>query len=62
MIAPVFAEHRYGREDILALQPQGTRPPDGLLNCPFVIMDGQGPIILMAPTEAEQVHFVFHSA
>lgn len=55
MITPVFANHRYGREDILALEPKGTKPPDGLYKCPFLVEEGQSPIILTSLNDTELV-------
>lgn len=57
MIAPVFAQHRYGREDILAMMPKSTRPPDGLRKCQFFVEEGQLPIILSSLNETELVSF-----
>ena len=55
MIAPVFAKHRYGREDVLAMMPKNTRPPDNLHCCPFFVEQAQRPIILSNLSEAELV-------
>lgn len=55
MIAPVFAKHRYGREDILAMMQKSTRPPDGLRKCQFFVEEGQLPIILSILNETEMV-------
>uniref|UniRef100_A0A7E4VBX7 GYF domain-containing protein n=1 Tax=Panagrellus redivivus TaxID=6233 RepID=A0A7E4VBX7_PANRE len=52
--APVFAVHRYGREDILALIPQSTRPPDGLKASQFFVETPLEPIILTPLNEIEQ--------
>ena len=59
-MAPVFAKHRYGREDILALEVKGTKPPDGLLQCPFLVEEGQAPIILTSLSETELVGSKLH--
>lgn len=56
MMDPIFAKHRYGREDILALIPKDSKgPPDGLRSCPYFVERPQMPIILSPLTEAEQV-------
>lgn len=59
MIAPVFAKHRYGREDILAMIPKSTHPPDGLRKCQFFVEEGQPPIILTSLNEAELVNLFY---
>uniref|UniRef100_A0AC35GPF0 Uncharacterized protein n=1 Tax=Panagrolaimus sp. PS1159 TaxID=55785 RepID=A0AC35GPF0_9BILA len=53
MIAPVFAKHRYGREDILAMMQKSTRPPDGLRKCQFFVEESQLPIIFSILNETE---------
>lgn len=52
---PVFAQHRYGREDILALMGKDTKPPDGLEKCPFFVEKCQTPIILLPLNDTELV-------
>ena len=52
---PVFAQHRYGREDILALIRKDTKPPDGLSQCPFFTEKPLTPIILTDFNETELV-------
>ena len=52
---PVFAERRYGREDILALLRKDMKPPDGLDQCPFYLEKPQTPIILSGLNDTEQV-------
>ncbi|CAD5212201.1 unnamed protein product [Bursaphelenchus okinawaensis] len=53
MVEPVFAKHRYGREDILALKPRDSKPPDGLSVCPFFVEKPLVPIILSDLNETE---------
>uniref|UniRef100_A0A1I7SWG7 GYF domain-containing protein n=1 Tax=Bursaphelenchus xylophilus TaxID=6326 RepID=A0A1I7SWG7_BURXY len=53
MIEPVFAKYRYGREDILALNPRDSKPPDGLEGCPFFMEKALTPIILTELNETE---------
>ena len=60
-MAPIFAQHRYGREDILAMLPKSTEPPDGLLKCQFFVEEVQLPIILSSLNETELVSFPFFS-
>jgi len=54
----VFANHRYGREDILALMSKDIKPPDGLKDCPFFVENAQTPMILMPLNEIELVIFL----
>jgi hypothetical protein len=56
MMDPIFAKHRYGREDILALIPKDqTAPPEGLQKCPFFVEKPLTPIILTGLNETELV-------
>lgn len=55
MVEPVFAERRYGREDILAMMPKDSQPPDGLSNCPFFVEKALPPIIMTDWNEVELV-------
>ncbi|PAV83480.1 hypothetical protein WR25_00002 [Diploscapter pachys] len=51
---PIFLQHRYGREDLLALVPRASQPPGGLQACPYFIDRPQCPIVTTPLTELEQ--------
>ena len=48
-------ENRYGREDLLALAPRVSQPPDGLHRCPYFLERAQVPIVTTPLSELEQV-------
>ncbi|KAI6242999.1 hypothetical protein M3Y99_00210700 [Aphelenchoides fujianensis] len=52
MIDPIFAKHRYGREDLLALI-RASKPSEGLDQCPFYIETPLTPITLTPLNETE---------
>lgn len=56
---PVFANNRYGREDILALLVKDLKPPNGLSHCPFFVEKAQTPIILQSLNDTELVIFFY---
>ncbi|KAI6178865.1 hypothetical protein M3Y98_00547900 [Aphelenchoides besseyi] len=53
MIEPVFANNRFGREDLLALIRNDSKPPDGIQQCPFFTDKPLTPIILSSLSETE---------
>ncbi|CAJ0932345.1 unnamed protein product, partial [Mesorhabditis belari] len=52
---PVFVEHRYGREDLLALVGKDSRPPEGLERCQELFVEQcQQPVSIYPLSEREQ--------
>jgi len=55
------AEHRYGREEMLALFPPNTKMVDELTDLPFIAIEkAQHPLAFLAPSEEEMVGVLSH--
>lgn len=51
-----LADHRYGREEMLALFVPNTKMPDCLKDFPFIALEkAQAPLAIVPVTEEEQV-------
>lgn len=51
----MLAKNRYGREELLVLQPRPHHTPSGLEKCPIYNEDYRAPAVTTAMTEHEQV-------
>lgn len=55
-----LAEHRYGREEMLALFVPSCKVPEDLKQYPLIMVDkAQDPLAYIPLTEEEQVNVVF---
>ncbi|CAB3404280.1 unnamed protein product [Caenorhabditis bovis] len=52
--APVLSNFRYDREELLALVPKESSPPEGLRDCPFFVEISQDPVANNPLTDQEQ--------